>query len=213
MKNNNYNSFPSAVAEIPTTFKTGHKREIMLILTWILTAMTAFGQTGRCNTLMKNVAERYNKSDGISINFTITTKSADKTISRTAGNIKLKGDKFAISTPEIESWYNGKNSWSYLKSNNEVNITQPDEDEITKINPYILLRDYKKRFVCSYGGKQENLETVILKPINEGDEIKSAKITINGKHLYPTRIEVVNREGLKSIVIITNYRSEMNFDN
>ena len=189
------------------------KRSIIILSAFIFSITCAAAQNGRCNSLMKSVADKYLKSEGTAINFTLKTKSGDRIINQTSGSIKLKGEKFAISTPEMESWYNGKNAWSYIKGGNEVNLTQPDVDELIKINPYILLRDYKKRFECSYGGKQDNLETVILKPINANDEIKSAKITIDGKHLRPTRIEVTGRDNLKTVVNITDYRSEMNFDN
>ena len=88
----------------------------------------------------------------------------------------------------------------------------PEEDEIININPYLLLKNYNSRFKCSFAGKNGELETILLTPKNGADNIQSVKVTINSKLLYPTRIEVANKDNSKFVIKVSNYNSRINVD-
>ncbi|MEG1616137.1 MAG: LolA-like putative outer membrane lipoprotein chaperone [Bacteroidales bacterium] len=70
------------------------------------------------------------------------------------GVLKSRGNKFYISTPDVDTWFDGKTQWSYVKGNEEVNVTDPTPEEVEAVNPVALLRLYKKGFKVSYKGEK-----------------------------------------------------------
>ena len=65
-----------------------------------------------------------------------------------SGTMCLQGEKFHITTPEMVTWYNGETQWSYIKANEEVNVSVPTEEEKQSMNPYSFVGLYKKGYDC-----------------------------------------------------------------
>lgn len=87
------------------------------------------------------------------------------------GEAHIKGDKFKLEMEAMEVWFDGKTQWVFIKEVNEVNISQPTEQEIASISPIALLGMYKNGY---------SLEKLI-------------ETTVNGKNAY--RIEMVPGTG------------------
>lgn len=183
----------------------------ILFLSLLMIVIPLHAQNGKCNILLNNVIKEYDNSKGVSANFNISSES-NGYVSEISGNIFLNGNRFAFTTDEMECGYDGETLWSYIKNNEEINLSLPEEDEIININPYLLLKNYNSRFKCSFAGKNGDLETILLTPKNNTDNIQSVKITINSKLLYPTRIEVVNKDSSKIVIKVANYNSRINVD-
>lgn len=183
----------------------------ILFLSLLMIVIPLHAQNGKCNILLDNVIKEYDNSKGVSANFNISSES-NGYVSEISGNIFLNGNRFAFTTDEMECGYDGETLWSYIKNNEEINLSLPEEDEIININPYLLLKNYNSRFKCSFAGKNGDLETILLTPKNNTDNIQSVKVTINSKLLYPTRIEVVNKDSSKIVIKVANYNSRINVD-
>lgn len=184
----------------------------ILFLSLLMIVIPLHAQNGKCNILLDNVIKEYDNSKGVSANFNISSES-NGYVSEISGNIFLNGNRFAFTTDEMECGYDGETLWSYIKNNEEINLSLPEEDEIININPYLLIKNYNSRFKCSFAGKNGDLETILLTPKNDADNIQSVKVSINSKLLYPTRIEVVNKDSSKIVIKVTNYNSRINVDN
>ena len=170
-----------------------------------------YSQNGKCNTLLDRVIKEYDNSNGVSANFNISTKS-NGYVSEIKGKIVLDGTKFAFTTDEMECGYDGKTLWTYIKNNEEINLSSPEDDEIININPYLLLKNYNTRFKCSFDSKNGDLETIILSPKNTSDNISSVKVTLNSKLLYPSIIEVMNKDNSKIVIKVLDYNNKTNID-
>ena len=88
-------------------------------------------------------------------------------------------------------WYDGKNQWAFMPSSNEVNLSIPSRDEIQEVNPYMILKSYKKEFKSLYKGKSNGLERVELIPLQKNGGIKNILLEID----------------------VTQYQSGLNFKN
>ena len=170
-----------------------------------------YSQNGKCNTLLDRVIKEYDNSNGVSANFNISTKS-NGYVSEIKGKIVLDGTKFAFTTDEMECGYDGKTLWTYIKNNEEINLSSPEDDEIININPYLLLKNYNTRFKCSFDSKNGDLETIILSPKNTSDNISSVKVTLNSKLLYLSIIEVMNKDNSKIVIKVLDYNNKTNID-
>ncbi|HKL95786.1 MAG TPA: outer membrane lipoprotein carrier protein LolA [Paludibacteraceae bacterium] len=60
------------------------------------------------------------------------------------GSCVINGKKAYISLAGMETFFDGKTQWFYVKANNEVSISEPTIEEQKEMNPLMLIRDYDK---------------------------------------------------------------------
>ena len=75
---------------------------------------------------------------GVSAAFTLN----NPTTGNVSGTIAVKGGKFNARTPQAIVWFNGKTQWTYMKKNNEVNISTPTQAQQQMMNPYTFINVY-----------------------------------------------------------------------
>jgi len=66
------------------------------------------------------------------------------------GKIWIKGNKYKIDMMGTVTYFDGKTQWTYLKESNEVNITNPDEEDDETINPAKIFDIYQKGFKVKF---------------------------------------------------------------
>ena len=120
----------------------------------LLTSHNQFAQdyeTGEA--ILKKVAEKTNTYETIDIKFTLNQESMQTGESFTEhGKIILKDKKYKIILEDTEILYDGKTMWTYLISAEEVNITEPKQDNnaLSITNPRRILNIYNEDFKCNY---------------------------------------------------------------
>ncbi len=62
------------------------------------------------------------------------------------GKIWIKGSKYKIDMMGTETYFDGKTQWTYLKESNEVNVTNPEQEDDESINPAKIFDIYQKGF-------------------------------------------------------------------
>ena len=92
--------------------------------------------------ILDKVLEELRESSGIRADFGGTEN----------GFLLLKGEKFYLNNGSIQSWFDGKNQWSYVADTEEVNISHPTSEELQSINPYYILNNYKNEYTYQYKG-------------------------------------------------------------
>lgn len=191
-------------------------KRIILIAIYIssilLLSIPVHSQSKECSIILDKIVTEYDNSKGVSANFNITTKGNGYN-SEIEGNILLKGKMFSFKTSEMECGYDGETLWTYIINSEEINLSFPEEEEIVSINPYLLFKNYKERFKCSSTTKSGDYETILLTPKHTNDVITNIKVTINSKALFPTKIEIENKDKTKVIINVSDYNKNNNLDN
>lgn len=124
---------------------------LRIIILALLIAVASYGQTAK-EVLDKAAAAVSNKS-GITASFTLKGgQMNDK------GTINIKGKKFQIMTPDVIIWFDGKTQWSYIRKNDEVNMSNPNESQLQALNPYNFIYMYKKGYNSTLAKKGNNYE-------------------------------------------------------
>lgn len=85
-----------------------------------------------------------------------------------SGTLVMKGEKFYLHSGNIQSWYDGKTQWSYVAETEEVNISNPTQEDLQYVNPYFILINYQDNFNYKYNGykpiKGKHIHEIVLTP-------------------------------------------------
>ena len=139
---------------------------------------------------------------GVSAAFTLN----NPTTGNVSGTIAVKGGKFNARTPQAIVWFNGKTQWTYMKKNNEVNISIPTQAQQQMMNPYTFINVYKTGYKMSStkaGGSYE----VHLVAQNQKRSIQEMYVTVNSKTYVPSRVKM-KHNGRWYTVTISNFSAK-----
>ena len=146
-------------------------------------ATSSFAQSAKF--VLDKAAATVTASSGVKANFRMTT-----TTGNTSGTIAIKGKKFFATTLQAKVWFDGKTQWTYLKNNDEVNISNPTEAQLQAINPYNFITLYKRGYTYTMNTAGTNY-VVHLTADNANKKIKELFITVNKKSYEPMQIKML----------------------
>ena len=96
--------------------------------------------------ILDKTAERLTQEKGVKATFKAEIFNDGNSQGFTTGDICLENNKFCISTADMTTWFNGETQWTYVKANEEVNISTPTEEELQTLNPYMFIQLYKSGY-------------------------------------------------------------------
>ena len=133
---------------------------------------------------------------GATANFTITgTKTG--TVN---GSLAIKGRMFHAVTPQSIIWYNGKTQWTYLKANEEVNVSTPNEAKQMSMNPSRFINMYQSGYNLSMTDKGKGY-WVHLTAQNKQRSVQEVYILINKKNYHPSTIKMRHGNSWSTITV------------
>lgn len=168
----------------------------------------------RAKEILDKTSNALSKDSGIEATFLLKNYRQHKLSGQTQGSISLKGNRFLLETPGSITWFNGKTQWTYIAENEEINISNPTEEELRSINPYSFIHLYKKGFTYkiseqkTYKGK--NIYKIVLAPEDKKQAVSRIELWIEQYRFQPVRIQVNSKEGEEMSVEILSYRSMQN---
>lgn len=122
------------------------KKTLFLLLALLGTIGVQARKDPSARRILDTTAEMLQKQGGFKITFSITTFQKDVEQGRTSGTMLIDGKRFRVTTPDLITWFDGTTQWSYLKANEEVNVSTPTEEELQSIYPYAFISIYKRGY-------------------------------------------------------------------
>ena len=148
-----------------------------------LMSMGSFAQSAKA--VLDKAAATITAQSGVKANFKMTTANGS-----TSGTIAIKGKKFYATTPQAKVWFDGKTQWTYLKNNDEVNVSNPTEAQLQAINPYNFIHLYKRDY--TYTMNTAGNDYVIHLMASSADrKIKELFISVNKKNYQPKQVKML----------------------
>ena len=190
-------------------------RKIIYVL--VLSAFSAvniFAQNDKnAEKLLTDVLNQV-KTTAIRTNFHLSVAQKGSRAMSSAGVFTLKGKKFMLEMEETKAWFDGKTQWAYVKQNNEVSITEPDEKELSETNPMAVLGNYKATCKISFSKTKSATENVIdlVPAANNKSGVKLVTVCINKKTGILSSIKVTNTNGTVSLLSVYNFQKGINVD-
>lgn len=154
--------------------------------------------------ILDMTSDTYKKSGDVKVGFSIEIGGQSST-----GVIKLSGQKFCVSTGGSVAWFDGKTMWHYVKDNDEVNVTNPSEKELTKMNPYAFLNIYKKGYKCKVI-KTTDKEYYVTLSGKKGSAYKNIEVHINKTSYQPTYVKMETAKRT-TVVKVNSYVKNQKF--
>ena len=151
--------------------------------------------------ILDKAAATVSNPGGVQAHFQMISKQ----FGTTSGEIAVKGTKFHATTPDATIWFDGKTQWTYMKGNDEVNISNPTEAQLQAINPYNFINIYKKGYKLS-AKKVDNAFEVHLVPTDKNRKIQEMYIIVDQQSYRPTHVKML-QNGKWSVLIISGLKS------
>ncbi|MCR5181284.1 MAG: hypothetical protein K6C30_08760 [Bacteroidaceae bacterium] len=117
-----------------------------LFNTLLLSLLVLCTQAQNARDVLDATAARMTNSGCIRAEFKATQFRGTTPESETSGTMLLYGRKFQMQTKDIITWFDGKTQWSMMPGADEVNVTEPNEEELAAMNPSALIYIYKKGY-------------------------------------------------------------------
>ena len=176
------------------------KRILFIFISLLLTICIYAQNATQARKILDKTASIISRKGGASANFNISGKYGNS-----SGTIYIKGNKFNARTTQAIVWYDGNTQWTYMKKNQEVNISTPTEAQQQSMNPYKFINIYKNGFKLGMknitGGWQIHLYAT-----NQKRTIKEMYITKN-KNYFPQTIRMRQSNGWTTIKV-SNFKAE-----
>lgn len=143
---------------------------LSIVSTLILSfSLQLHAQDAKAKTILQNFSTKIKNASGVSSNFKITMNDAKgKQTGSYAGTIKFKGNKYRVSIGSQEIISDGKSTWTYIKNNNEVQISSATE-KTAGFSPKDLFagaydKDYHYKFIGEKTVNGKACNTIELTP-------------------------------------------------
>ena len=178
------------------------KKILLIRLSFIIYHLSFVeAQAQNAKSVLDKAAATVTMKEGVKADFKMTGSMGS-----TSGTIVIKGKKFHATTPQASVWFDGKTQWTYMKDNDEVNISTPNESQLQAINPYNFINLYKKGYQATLNSNG-NIHVVHLTASSADRNIKELFITIDKKTYHPTQVKLL--QGKKwTIFDITNLKKQ-----
>ena len=161
-----------------------------------LLLVCAGAQAESAKRILDKAAASVSNPGGVKAHFQMISKQ----FGSTNGEIFIKGTKFHATTPDATIWFDGKTQYTYMKGNDEVNISSPTEAQLQAINPYNFINIYKKGYKLS--SKQvDNAYEVHLVAIDKNRKIQEMYIIVDSKSYHPTHVKMKQKDKWSTILI------------
>lgn len=179
------------------------KRSLTIVV-MVLSVQYAVAQSA--TSILDKTAAKFKAAGGVKATFTM-----DAGAGPASGVIKLSGKKFTIDIGGgYVVWFDGKDMWSYLKDNEEVNITNPTPEETARMNPYAFVDLYKKGYDAKMGKSTAQYYEVILNATDKKLPLQKVVLHINKSNYQPVMIDMTSSKTTSKITI-TSYNANQKF--
>ena len=189
------------------------KKYIFSVLIALLSLpVIAQQQQSQAKSILDKTAEAFRKAGGVKADFTVKVITDGLIEGVEHGTIQLKGEKFVLKTTDIVTWFDGKTQWSYVAKNDEVNVSNPTQEELQQINPYTVLYMYQKGFSYKLGTMKtfrgKAIWEVVLTAKDKAQDLERITLYVTQEGYEPLYILLQQRaHPTRNAITVTGYQT------
>ena len=179
-----------------------------IILIWLMLWALAASAADTASGLLEQCSARLFGPEAVSARFTLRTVQGEEL----SGEVLMARESFRLSSPELKIWFDGRTQWTALAALKEVNVTEPDAEELLSTNPFTIISGYAGRYNCrllplAKGYGATTVREVELTPRNAAaSDIRRAVVSIDTATRWPRRIVVTMASGATASATVSQCR-------
>ncbi len=176
------------------------------IATFIIIFLLGFACTHaqvdqKAKTILDKLSAKTSAYSTIKVNFSLKLENKVDNFEETyQGSVDIKGNNYRLKYMGTEIYYNGKNLWTHILDAEEVQLSKPDENEESFMNPATLLTIYESGFKYQYidevtddGKTCYEIDLIPEKPKNE--KYSRIRMHIDKDKMQIHSIKTMGRDG------------------
>lgn len=131
----------------------------------------------KAKNLLDKVAETMNAAENLQFRFTyILENQQEKIRQETEGTVTVAQEKYRLDMTDVQQLFDGKQLYTVVPDNEEITISNPEDNEDIAINPSELLYFYKEGYDYRWDITQNvlgrSIQFVKLTPTTENPDIE-----------------------------------------
>ena len=192
-------------------------KKIILLFTLFSLNLVHSQNDIRAEKLLNSVSEKIDSSETFKINFTYTLENLIENINQDSdGSIVIKDDNYLLKFMGIKQLCDSKKVYSIVPENEEIIISNIDEDESETIKPSKLLKFYREGYLILWDKKELILEKEIqfvkLIPINSNSDIDYLQLGIDISNNDIVKLIEIGKNKTKTILTVNQLQYDIEID-
>ena len=192
-------------------------KKIILLFTLFSLNLVHSQNDIRAEKLLNSVSKKIDSSETFKINFTYTLENLIENINQDSdGSIVIKDDNYLLEFMGIKQLCDSKKVYSIVPENEEIIISNIDEDESETIKPSKLLKFYREGYLILWDKKELILEKEIqfvkLIPINSNSDIDYLQLGIDISNNDIVKLIEIGKNNTKTILTVNQLQYDIEID-
>lgn len=174
---------------------------VVIMLLGLATVVSANAQTA--SEWLKDAVKAVSEPPAVAADYTVSSPSGT-----TTGKLMMQKDCFKAEGPDVCMWFDGSTLWTLDTEARTTYISEPTQDDLTSINPVIILRSLPSSYIVSdLKTSDKHTARILLTAKAPGVQYTQVDIELDRQSKVPTKINAVSRDGIKITVHLTNFRT------
>ena len=171
--------------------------------------------TEAARKLLDEVSGKISSFKNIKFDFTYVLENRPENIRQeTNGYVTISKDLYRINFLGFEQLFDGKMTYTIVPENEEITISDPEEESEFGINPSEILTIYKKDYAYQWDIKQNVMGTPVqfvkLIPNEEKKELKYLLLGIDMRTKLIYRLIEIGRYDTRTTLTLKNIKTNIN---
>lgn len=163
----------------------------------------------KARAILKSVSNKMKLDQGVVIDFSLVTQSAEASPVTQKGKAEIKADKFKLDLPDRLMVSDGKTLWIYLKKRNEIQIQDAGTILADPISPYRLIKIHEStELVYIWTGEDKSngsvSDMIEFKPLDNQAEYFKIKVEVDRAKSRYKKITLYFKSGDQYTLHISN---------
>jgi len=189
-------------------------KKLIIVFVTIFVSTVAFAQEdAKAKKLLDDVSEKISTYKNIYVEFKYNLENTQENVHQeTRGNVTMKGDLYNVNFLGTNQLFDGKKTYTIITEDEEVNISDAEDNEEGTITPSKFFSFYKNGFNYKWDILQNmngrKIQYVKLMPIDSNSEIGHILlgVDVNTNHIF--KLIETGKNGTVTTLTISTFKTD-----
>ena len=167
-------------------------------------ALPVLAQQEGARDILRRAADTFLREGGVYVSFSLRSSEG-----LSSGTLRLKGEKFVLEAGGMTTWFDGHTQWTYLPSSDEVNISEPTDEELQTLNPYAWLYLYDREYdLQSLPAETSGQYKIEMSARSVGEQVARLVLWLDKSGLHPVKFSLTLAGNVEpTLITVRDYRT------